>query len=105
MGNMSRPRVSIDKYTPDAPVRVEYSGAHLHYSRTDAHDLYEQLGGVLMELDPPDTMPPPADTEPGTIPDSPVAIRRSSDHLAAVNLSDTKGLAARVAEELAAGKK
>lgn len=103
---MSRPRVSIDKHTPDAPVRIEYAGSHLHYSREDAHDLYAQLAGVLMELDPPDTIPPPAaDTEPGTLPDSPVAIRRSSDALQAVDLSDVKGIAARVAAELAEGKR
>ena len=102
---MSRPRVSIDKHTPDAPVRIEYAGSHLHYSRVDAHNLYDQLAGVLMELDPPDTIPPPEDTEPGTLPDSPVAIRRSSDQLKAVDLSDVKGIAARVAAELAEGKR
>jgi hypothetical protein len=76
--------VTIDKYAPECPVRVEYAGSCLHYSRIEAHDLYEQLGGILMELDPPDTIPPPADTEPGTLPETPVAIRRSSGNLQAV---------------------
>lgn len=102
---MSKPRVSIDKHTPEAPVRVECAGAHLHLSTADAHALHEQLAGVLMQLDPPDTIiPPPMDEEPDTTPDTPVAIRRSSDKLAAVDLSDTVGLAARVKAELASGE-
>ena len=101
---MSKPRVIHDKYTQESPIRVEVYGAVWHLTAKEGQDLYEQLGGVLMQIDPPDTVPPPADTEPGTLPETPVAIRRSSDRLAAVDLSETRWLAARVADELALGR-
>ena|ERR1022692_5089876 len=96
---------SYDPVIPDLPVRLNLAHGSMHrLSLAEAIQLHEELGGAIMQCDPQDTMPPPADSEPDTLPCTPEARHKSSDRLAAVDLSDTVGLAARVADKLAAGK-
>jgi hypothetical protein len=99
---MSKPRVTIDKHCPEAPIRVEYAGSSLHYTRENGHDLYEQLGGILMELDPPPTNPPPAGDETPTNPGTPDAVRRASSGQLRLDLPH--GIRERVEEILEEGR-
>ena len=93
---------SYDPVIPDLPVRLNLAHGSMHrLSLAEAIQLHEELGGAIMQCDPQDTMPPPADSEPDTLPSTPDARRASSGTLAAVDLSDTVGLAARVSAELA----
>jgi|ERR1022692_3472683 hypothetical protein len=98
---------SYDPVIADLPVRLNLAHGSMHrLSLAEAIQLHEELGGAIMQCDPRDTIlpPPPADSEPDTLPSTPDARRASSGTLAAVDLSDTVGLAARVSAELAEGR-
>lgn len=91
-----------DSTLPGYPVLLTVHGATIRLTLEQARQLHDELGGALMQAEPPDTDPAPPGDDTPTRPSSPEARRKSSGSMQAITPEAAEAF--RAAAEIAKGR-